>query len=75
MIDKEKFNSDCDYVKKHNEQKIIISLLSKLDSIFDSMDCALDCPCHAYCDKYASDKHANMTLCTIITMLLSDLNR
>lgn len=58
------------YVKKHNKQETIVSLLSKLDSIFDSMDCALDCPCHAYCDE-----HANMTLCTVITVALSDLNR
>lgn len=58
------------WVKKPNKQEIVISLLSKLNSIFDGMDCTLDCPYHAYCDK-----HANMTLCTVITMALSDLNR
>lgn len=58
------------WVKIPNKKEIIISLLSKLDSIFDGIDCALDCPCHAYCDE-----HANMTLCTVITVALSDLNR
>ena len=58
------------WVKTPNKKEIIISLLSKLDSTFDDMDCALDCPCHVYCDK-----HANMTLCTVITMVLSDSNR
>ena len=58
------------WVKIPNKKEIIISLLSKLDSIFDGMDCALDCPCYVYCDK-----HANMTLCTVITMVISDLNR
>lgn len=58
------------WVKTPNKKEIIISLLSKLDSIFDGMDCALDCPCHAYCDEYT-----NMTLCTVITVALSDLNR
>ena len=58
------------YVKKHNQQETIVSLLSKLDSMFDGVDCALDCPCHAYCDN-----NVNRTLCTVITMALSDLNR
>ena len=58
------------WVKTPNKKEIIISLLSKLDSIFDGMDCALDCPCRAYCDE-----HTNMTLCTVITMVLSDSNR
>lgn len=56
------------YVKKHNKQETIVSLLSKLDSIFDSMDCALDCPCHGYCDN-----NVNRTLCTVITMAVQDL--
>lgn len=58
------------YVKKHNKQETIVSLLTKLDSIFDGIDCALDCPCRTYCDN-----NVTRTLCTVIMMALSDLNR
>lgn len=55
------------YVKKHNNKEII-DLLFQLDSMFDTVDCALDCPCHTYCDK-----HADRTLCTVITVAVEDL--